>query len=466
MAILWIDGFNDGTAGIALRYTTTGVTAMANNPLTGRAVALSGTEAISRAVPFGDSTVIVGVAFRADIVPSVGLFDVLAILEGATTHLVLRYDCATRTLRLYRGDGVLLGSGTAVLPAPADDYIAWRYVELKATIAEAGSAALRIADAADITFSGDTRNGASGVPDAVTLGDAAGGGQAFAIDDFYVLDGTGAPADFLGQYTTISALSVQGAGTFSSWTPSAGAAWECVDELDPNGDSDYVESAVRGALDSYATGGFVGAPVRIHAVQINAVARADAAAPLELRSLVMQGGVETPGADHTVGASYASYSDIFERDPATGAAWTAYGIGALQLGIEDGAADFQRFVTSRPYPIAVPDAMSMSIAVVSGEMRSQRIFDSVEALDFGLSVVGGSLSSGLQSTATHEALGVSVAVVSGELRQTLKTVTPPAEEMAVTVAVVTGELRQTLRSYVGGAESMDFTLSVVSGELA
>lgn len=466
MAILWFDGFNDSPAAIALRYATAGVAAMAANPLTGRAVVLSGAETIARAVPFGDATAVLGVAFRADSAPASGVIALLTISEGATAHLVLGYDCASRTLRLSRGDGAALASGTTVLPAPAADYTAWRYIEIKATIADAGSAEVRVDGVVDMALSADTRNGATAAPDAIALGDATAIGQAFAYDDLYVLDGTASPASFLGRYTTVSPIAPAAAGAFSGWSPSAGENWSCVAEDDPNGDADYVESDTRGALDTYATTGFSGAPEHVYGVMVTSIARADAIDPQALRNLVLVAGVELAGASHAPGASYAAYSDYYDHDPATGAAWNAYGLGRMQLGIEDGTGAFERYVTSRPYPIAPLEPMTLGVTLVDGELRGQAFVEDASAASFAVSLVSGDLRNPIRAASVTDGAGLGASLVSGLLKTALLGVSAPPESAAMTVSLVTGELRVTLRSYTTAApEKASLSIALVSGDL-
>ena len=92
-----------------------------------------------------------------------------------------------------------------MLPEPDEAYLSWRYIELKVTVGDAGSAEVRVDNTVDISLpSTDTRNGGTGQPDAVQLGSAGSSSQTFCYDDMYVLDGTGTKSSYLGKYTTIS----------------------------------------------------------------------------------------------------------------------------------------------------------------------------------------------------------------------------------------------------------------------
>lgn len=464
MAILWFDGFNDGPNSIALRYTLSGAVTMAVNPLTGRAAVLTDASTITREAAFSDTTCVIGFAFRADTAPTTGIFTLVRVMEGATTHVRLAYDAASQTLRLYRGDGTLLGSGSIALPDPDQSYLSWRYVELKVTVADSGSAEVRINDVADITLpSTDTRNGGTGQPDAIQLGSSGSSSQSFCYDDLYVLDGAGIKSTFLGQYTTISPTTVQSEGNYTQWSPSAGTNSTCVSEADENADTDYVESADRGSLDTYTTSTFLGTPTVIHAVSVTSVARS-LTTPIEMCNVVLHGGVEAQGSTVTTTTSYAAYVATYEQDPYTLLDWTSYDISQLQIGVEDSPGDFERFVTSRPYPIDGLDEMSVGIGLVGGSIYSWPLDEMA---------VGTDLSSGslyvLSSTHSqpYEAMDMSLDLTSGDLTVLLITQAQPYEAVDTSVDLSSGTLEVKLINYTFyPAEAIDIGVTLTSGTLS
>ena len=462
MALVWFDGFNDGPNGIALRYTTVGTVAMAVNPLTGRAVALEDATTLTRSSSFADTTCVIGFAFRSNVAPSAGTYTLVSVMEGAAAHVTLKYDAATRTLRLYRGTSTLIGTGTIVLPEPDVAYLSWRYIELKVTVGDAGSAEVRVDNTVDISLPAtDTKNGGTGQPDAVQLGSAGSSSQTFCYDDMYLLDGTGAKSNYLGRYTTISPATVAADGSFVDWTPSSGTNSSCVDEADENADTDYVESDTRGNLDVYTTYSALGTPTTIHAVSVTSVAKADTA--LDLRNIVMHSGVEQPGTAHTLTTSYASYSDIFETDPYTSATWTAYDIGQLQIGLEDGVGAFDRYVTSRPYPIAPLEEMDFGVSLSSGLMHGWPLDDA----DMSVDLYSGSLAT-LSSTHAQpaESMDVGLDLTSGDITVLLITQSQPAEPMDVALDLTSGTLE--VKAYIYTfypAESADVSVDLTSGTL-
>lgn len=466
MALVWFDGFNDGPNGIALRYAVSGSVAMAVNPLTGRAVALEDATTLTRSSSFADATCVIGFAFRSNVAPSAGTYTLVSVMEGAAAHVTLKYDAETRTLRLYRGTSTLIGTGTVVLPEPDEAYLSWRYIELKVTVGDAGSAEVRVDNTVDISLpSTDTRNGGTGQPDAVQLGSAGSSSQTFCYDDMYVLDGTGTKSSYLGKYTTISPVTITGDGSFVDWTPSADTNSACVDEADENADSDYVESDTRGNLDTYTTTTTIGTPTAIHAVKISSVAKSDGP-PLDLRNALIHGGVEYLGDTHTVSSVYATYSDTFEANPATLTNWTTFDVSTMLVGIEDGTGAFERYATSRPYPFTPLELMTLGVTLVDGEMRGQAFVEDASSASFAVSLVSGDLRDPTRAASVTDGADFGASLVSGLLKTALLSASAPPESAALTVALVTGELRVTLRSYTTAApEKASLSIALVSGDL-
>jgi hypothetical protein len=79
---------------------------------------------------------------------------------------------------------------------------------------------------------------------------AAGGIPDARHDDTYIIDWTLGPnSDFLGPVNLYTA--VPDADVSVSWTPSAGSNFQNVDEIPPNGDTDYNSSSTIGQSDLY-----------------------------------------------------------------------------------------------------------------------------------------------------------------------------------------------------------------------
>jgi hypothetical protein len=75
-------------------------------------------------------------------------------------------------------------------------------------------------------------------------------------------------------------------------------------------------------------------PLTIHAVQVVAAAKKDDATTRTYRTNVKSSSTTANGATKALATSYQIFSDVFETDPATSAAWTESGVNAMQVGPE------------------------------------------------------------------------------------------------------------------------------------
>ena len=153
------------------------------------------------------------------------------------------------------------------------------------------------------------------------------------IDDLYAYDDSGNTCnDFIGyrwvelhypkQDTASEELSVTGTVT----------GFDAIDDATPDDDSTYL-SASSGLpklseFELRAVSREVGA---ISAIQTYSLMRGASTGTMRL-SLVSQTSV-VDGTDHVLTSSYAYYTDVFPRDPDTGAAWTPNRINAGKLRI-------------------------------------------------------------------------------------------------------------------------------------
>lgn len=151
-----------------------------------------------------------------------------------------------------------------------------------------------------------------------------------AFDDLYIATDSVALTP-LGDSSTQS-LAPTGAGSSATWTPSSGANWTCVDEVDPDGDTSYVETATANATDLYAfedtalSGG-------IHAVQVLFQAQAQGVGQRGVAAVAKLGANLSYGTTYyprTVG--YVSYGATFLTKPG-GGTWTASDVNNLEAGV-------------------------------------------------------------------------------------------------------------------------------------
>lgn len=148
------------------------------------------------------------------------------------------------------------------------------------------------------------------------------------FDDLYISD-----SGFLGPLK-VEALLPSGAGSSALWTPSAGANYECVDEIPKNGDTDYV-SAAAAATDLHACANLTNITGGIKAVQLNVDARTESTAT-NIRTKCKSGSTTADGATQSVvdTTDFDTLMEIEEVDPDTSSAWTASGVNGMEIGYE------------------------------------------------------------------------------------------------------------------------------------
>jgi hypothetical protein len=164
---------------------------------------------------------------------------------GATGHLCVNFspDGHVYLRRSLSPIGTIMATSTAIISPDV-----WHYLELSATIADAGGICIVRLDGVEIiNFVGDTKN--AGTATTISSIDL-GGLQTSYYDDLYICDALGAAPynTFLGD-RVVKAARPDGAGASSGFTPSAGSNYQCVDE-DPWTTADYVAAAAA-ATDTY-----------------------------------------------------------------------------------------------------------------------------------------------------------------------------------------------------------------------
>lgn len=147
--------------------------------------------------------------------------------------------------------------------------------------------------------------------------------------DVYLIDLVPPNGDFLGD-VTIDYIKPNGGGAETSWSPSAGANWQCVDEVPPNDDTDYVQTSIIGARDTYNFEDVIGDPT---AIQVCSYVRKTGAGAASLSAITRQGGVDYDGpAQGLAGTDYAYLLQPYDTNPSTSAQWTKAQMDAGEWG--------------------------------------------------------------------------------------------------------------------------------------
>lgn len=246
--------------------------------------------------------------------------------DAAAVQCYISVNGATKTLQFRNGANTLLASGTKVLQNNS-----WYYVEALITLSNTvGTISLSIDNVADIVATGlNNRNTANNNITAVAFRGVVTANTRWA--QMFGFDG-----GVLQGPSRISLLTPTADGAVAAWTPSTGTTlFNLVDEIPPNGDTDYISSATPTQQALFTFTSLPYTPNTIYGVQVSLYAKRDDAAARSLACLVRSGGTSVTGTTQAVTASYLDfYLQIYELNPVTVAAWTAADVNAVQAGVE------------------------------------------------------------------------------------------------------------------------------------
>jgi hypothetical protein len=347
MALLFCDGADHWTT---LNQGFTKWTAMTSNAGSGRLTSSPGNGRFgtaSIAINGGTSggelnktgfgtpqTVIIGFAMNA---PS-GSWNSKVLMRtrsGGSNHVDIRTDSSGHPF-LSR-NGTQIGSTAAITLD-----IGFHYFELKVTIDDTvGAAELRV-DGVTVVgplINQDTRNAGNPNVDTFAFADleAGGGAQSRHLDDVYLCDTTGSTCnDFLGDIV-VQTILPNGNGNSSQLLGSDGNSTDnylLVDEtVQPNDDTDYVESGTVGEKDTYGYGDLTALSGVVHAVVSYAWAKKTTSGLRQICTVARHGSTEEDGVTSTLSTNYGLISDIRQTKPG-GGAWSIADVNAAQFGVK------------------------------------------------------------------------------------------------------------------------------------
>lgn len=243
---------------------------------------------------------------------------------------------ADRVLLVRRGDynDTLIASG-GVVPTNS-----WCCVEVRALIDDtSGIVQVEIDGAQVIDFGGDTQAGTTNKICVVAWGASPVAGNYVCCgyyDDLAINDPSGSRNNsWIGQGGIVG-LVPTGAGNYTQLTPSAGANWQCVDEVPPDDDGTHVEQATISRKDTYKMQDLSVTPghtTNIAAVQWLCRAHNTVSGSRGLARLLRIAGVDYQGSDVGYDKTYDYHPEIMGTSPATGAAWTESEVNSLEAGV-------------------------------------------------------------------------------------------------------------------------------------
>jgi hypothetical protein len=151
MALVLMDGFEFAPA---IRSNISGfvvATAQTGRDGVGRGVSFTTAASVALAAPV--STIIIGIGIWSSSVAAVTLVSLYGD-ANTTAHVVIGLNGSGQVTATRGVSGTLLATGSTVLAASA-----WHWIEIKATIADAGGICIvKVDGLTEINFTGDTKN--------------------------------------------------------------------------------------------------------------------------------------------------------------------------------------------------------------------------------------------------------------------------------------------------------------------
>jgi hypothetical protein len=245
----------------------------------------------------------------------------------------LRFNMTTAGfLNVYRGDNTtLLATGTIPMSVGV-----WYWIAMKIVFSNTvGIVQTKIGNVTDINLTNvDTCATANEYGTHIFWGGS--GGAAFNFDNWHLYNGAdAAPWNAISDVERRVYFFMPNAdGPVVDWTPSAGSEYQCIDEIPPNGDTDYIKSSTLGNISVFDKADLSNIAT-VDFVQVWACARKDDAATRGIKIVARDGaGTYNKSAEFLTNSAYQYYQMGWLQDPVAAAAWTPTTFNAYTFGVE------------------------------------------------------------------------------------------------------------------------------------
>ena len=338
MTLLFIDGFDHYTGDLD-KWDTAQPNDVSINGSTGRdgsggsLVTVDNDAYYSKVLDVPTQTLIMGAAVKCDVKQSIGSNVIFSLYNDAARQISLGWR-QNGQLLIKRGSTIIDDTTKAFKVGK------WYYIEWKVTVDNStGSYEVRVNNETVMSATNvDTQDGASALIDEYMFGCRVGN-DAFAgkADDFYVANTSGTVNnDFLGDSRIIT-LFPSGNGTTSDFVGSDGNStdnYQLVDE-NPISTADYVESSGVGDVDLYTTDDMSITPLEIFGFQVASNTDKTDTGARTYSNLTRVSGVNYSGVAYSPSfGDYDVFTELWEENPNTAAAWQKSEIDNLEIGIK------------------------------------------------------------------------------------------------------------------------------------
>jgi hypothetical protein len=268
-----------------------------------------------------------------------------------------------------------------------------------------------------------------------------------------------------------------GAGDSTQWTASSGSNYECVDDGNPNDDTDYVSTTLTNRLDLYTIGNMPESPQSIKAAYVSARFRTSDTNFGKIGTRVKEGGSTSNGGNMTLGAinSYRSFEDGSGTNPIykqilttkpSGGAWTESAINATQIGFNSTATSSPtlRVTMVWMYVEYVPQSATKYSVTKSLQYAVKKKTATTKSLQYAVKV-----PVAITKSLSYDANGTASIAITKSLKYCVATtpsaITKSAQYAVKTSVSKTKSLQYAVKSPVEVTKSLKYTVKTAPSAL-
>jgi len=273
-----------------------------------------------------------GTAFYLPVLPSNDAVICIGFLADDSLNKCMALTIST-TGQIIARTGPHTGTEIA-RSAPVIVANAWQHIEYKVGIDDStGSVEVRVDGQTILNLSNVNTDGAgNGYCSQMWFGKDGGSGSGdWYADDSFAWDDTGSyNNDFIGDKKVYN-LVPDGDTGVADWTPdTGGVGYSRINEIPPS-DASYIKASAISDVSEFTMSDLPTGVSAIAGIQYYTRMLKTDAGDSNVQMSALSGSSNSDGTDRPITTAATYYTDVFEEDPDTTAAWTRTGINAMKI---------------------------------------------------------------------------------------------------------------------------------------